>query len=333
MSILQPVATWSIQDSTKLKCFMTCPRKYFYTYVLGWVSEEPNLHFTFGEAWHLSMSHLIEHGSSAATVSEAYELFRNKYLEVFREEDEEQNSPKNLTNGFTAMLEYAQRYDDSKYKVVKDQDGQAWTEIAGTVPISEGQVLHFKSDAVMFDEEEGKYFVLEHKTTTMLNSAWSEQWHLSIQVGTYLHALCCVFNPEDVWGARINGAVFRKPPKMKADGTPYAGGGKGNEFLRVPIRKTQEMMEQWLFTANHWAASVRGEFAELETCLEDDPVMSAFPMNTESCVHYGSVCQFHDFCINWPNPLRKCGQPPLGFKEQHWNPTVKEGEVKKIFRL
>src|SRR5574337_1338954 len=81
--------TFNINDSTKLKTYMTCRRKYFYRYVLGWSLEEPNIHLVFGEAWHLAMAHLLTNGYSPQSVAEAYELFRAKYLESFREADEE----------------------------------------------------------------------------------------------------------------------------------------------------------------------------------------------------------------------------------------------------
>ena len=58
--------------------------------------------------------------------------------------------------------------------------------------------------------------------------------------------------------------------------------------------------------------------------------MTAFPMNPTSCTNYFG-CAFHDFCMAWPNPLRRCGEPPIGFVEQHWDPT--QEEVKHKFEI
>jgi len=44
--------TWEIQDSSKVQDAMTCMRRYFYNYILGWQSDAPNNHLVFGSAWH-----------------------------------------------------------------------------------------------------------------------------------------------------------------------------------------------------------------------------------------------------------------------------------------
>jgi len=63
--------------------------------------------------------------------------------------------------------------------------------------------------------------------------------------------------------------------------------------------------------------------------------MMAFPMNTESCGNYFG-CAYHDFCLAWPNPLKRCDEVPQGMKVEFWNPLeksakheVKNGELVK----
>ena len=44
--------TFKVNDSTKISCFLGCPRKYFYEYILDWRPDCPHHYLDFGEAWH-----------------------------------------------------------------------------------------------------------------------------------------------------------------------------------------------------------------------------------------------------------------------------------------
>ena len=70
------------------------------------------------------------------------------------------------------------------------------------------------------------------------------------------------------------------------------------------------------------------EMDRLFRCKEEDTVLMAFPMNPKSCSAYRG-CQFHDFCLSWSNPLQRCYEPPLGFKEEFWDPSQMDTTVKK----
>jgi hypothetical protein len=61
------------------------------------------------------------------------------------------------------------------------------------------------------------------------------------------------------------------------------------------------------------------EMERLQACKSDDPVMMAFPIRPGRCTKYRG-CPYHNFCMSWPNPLRKCEEPPLGFATRFWDP-------------
>lgn len=56
--------------------------------------------------------------------------------------------------------------------------------------------------------------------------------------------------------------------------------------------------------------------------------MMAFPMNDTSCTDFFG-CPYHDYCMSWQNPLQRCGEPPLGFREEFWDPSAMETTHKK----
>jgi hypothetical protein len=306
--MLEPQESWSVIDSTKVNAFLECPRMYFYEYILGWRHEVPNIHLEFGKAWHLAMEHLIINGYSDTSVKDAFGKFYEHYRIHFPELTDEVYAPKNPANALRALVQYCQEYKDDKFTPL-------YTEIAGTVPIDYKRVLHFRMDSIV--EEDGMIRSIEHKTGSSLNRQWTDQWSLAIQTGTYNHVLYCLYPKEKVWGVEINGVFFQK---------------KENKFQRVPARRSLPMMNVW-----YWNMQIIFNMIDFETTMvqevkEDDAVMTAFPQNPTSCTKYFG-CAYHDYCMAWANPIARCQEVPMGFKQEWWNPMVDESSAKHIFHL
>ena len=306
----------NIIDSTKLNSYNRCPRNFFYGYVLGWQPSEPSIHLVFGSAWHEAMEHLLKHkkGSRYAdeSIGPAWDLFMATYREDFPEDMDDVNAPKDPGNALKALVEYTEQYTADDFEVL-------YLEVPGSVPINDaGDLIHFKMDAIVRDSD-GVY-CLEHKTTGQDSKSWRAQWTLSTQIGTYVHALYCIpeWDEDDVYGAKVNGAILRK---------------KGNAFVRIPIRKTNEQQRVWLWNTQVAIESLKHNYTALAECKEEDDVLQAFPMNTEGCLKYG-LCPYHHLCTasTFNNPLQRAETPPIGFTERHWNPRKKFGaKAKHVF--
>lgn len=303
---LTPHETWKIQDATKIQCYMDCPRKYFYEYVLGWQNEAPNIHLEFGSAWHLAMEHLLLNGYDDVAILGAYEKFVSYYRQFFSELMEDQYHPKTPAMALKALLGYALEYKHDRHKTL-------YTEIAGTIALSERHTLTFKMDSILETADGIKS--REHKTGSQLSRPWTDQWALKMQTGVYNHVLCCLFGPENVWGVEINGTIFSK---------------REVKFQRVPARRTIAGMESWYYNAISWLDDIARDFDALNSCSENDSVLHAFKQNTESCTKYFG-CAFHDYCMAWSNPLQHVDQLPIGFVQRYWNP--KEEEAKHTFEI
>ena len=301
---ITPRPEWTIIDSTKLNAAQTCMRKYFYEHTLGWKPDWPNIHLHFGSSFHIGMEHLTlnKDNMSDAIIAEAFSLFLEEYRRAFSEEDDLKNAPKNPENCLKAFMEYAETYKDDNFRVL-------YTEVVGSASIDEDHAIHFKIDA-MCEGPEG-IFCLEHKTTGADSKAWREQWRLALQPGTYTHALYSLFPMDDVFGVKINGIILRK---------------MGNAFARIPIRKTESQMQAWLWNTRRLISELEFAYEELSRATEDDQILTAFPMNTTSCTMYNSVCPYLDFCDAWPNPLQRCSDTPIGYKNEIWDPRKKEEE-------
>lgn len=312
LDIVPKQESWSIVDSSKLGTYMTCPRKYFYTYIMGWRFKEPNVHLVFGTAWHLATEHLLKTKYSVEGLDEAKYIFYEHYRKNFDSSRDDGNEPKTPARGLISLDSYAKKFksDNVAYNVLG-------TELAGRVQIGHNQVMAFRIDAVLEElnyslNGENQVIVLDHKTSQRRMSFWVDEWKMSMQILLYIHALNCIMGTDHqnrVKGARIRGAFFYK--------------AKPAEFEEAPVYRTIGQMQAWLTTVQAWYELL---MSDMRILLRDDSLealsMDSFPMNTKSCFEYGRPCEFFDYCSadSWTNPLQKCHKVPLEFAQEWWNP-------------
>lgn len=302
--------TFDVLDSSKIQCFMDCPRKFFFRYVLGWQPVAPNIHFVFGGAWHEAMRHLLQNGYNEVEVLKAYMKFQSYWKKKFPHNWlEEEHYAKNLENAEKALKQYAK-----EWKHFDRNEETLYTEVAGNVPIDKETLLFVKLDSIIRTED-GSIISREHKTTGRKTTAWLEKWPSKIQVGTYTHFLNVLF-PDDANGLEINGAIVRK---------------KSNEFLRIPVRLQQDQMSQWLWEVKHWVKQIKWNFEELARCSPEDEVLMAFPRNSESCCKFG--CDHPEMCNLMNNPLRRMEEAPNGYEVDWWDPRKRLEEAEAVVDL
>ncbi len=309
---ITPHPTWSIKDSSKLTEFLTCPRRYFYSYILGWRLDLPAHDLHFGESWHKAREHQLLHGYHE--IEGAFNKFYEHYRLKFEQSTDDYYAPKNPTAVLKALMQYAEerRSDLSEYEVL-------YTEISGTVPVDERRVLHYRMDSVLRRYEDGMILSMDHKSTKKFSRTWADQFFLNMQTGTYTHCLYCMFPIEQVLGVLYDGCAFEYLKK----GSSARPAGYYATFQQVPAYKTPEQMNTWLWTANDLLNRLEDEMDRLFHCSDSDPVLQAFPINPESCTKYFG-CPFHDYCLAWQNPLQCCEEPPIGFIQEFWDPTSVE---------
>lgn len=316
---LKPHPTWTIVDSSKLSTFSDCNRRYFYEYILGWRPDRPEHALHFGNAWHLAREHQLLHGYE--DVQGAYFKFLDFYRERFPESTDDMFRPKDPTAVMLALTKFA---DERKNDLV--ENNLLYTEISGTVPIDHKRVLHYRMDSVL-ENSDGKIFSWDHKSATeksMNYPWWANNFFLSFQNGTYTHCLYCMYPIEKVLGVEFCGTSFHYLPK----GGRARAQGYHIGFKRVPAWKTPNQMNAWLWTVNDLYDKLEIEMDKLSRCTDSDDILMAFAMNPNSCSKYFG-CPYHDYCMSWDNPLRQCYEPPLGFKEEFWNPAEIETTNKK----
>jgi hypothetical protein len=318
--------SWNIKDSSKIDEFISCQRKYFYHYILGWVLDVPAHDLYFGECWHKAREYQLCNGYD--DIEGAYGSFITHYRKEFNPSTDVIYVPKNPTGVLNALRQFATYYpNDLINNEVMVIDGQKMLEISGTVPVDEKRVLHYRMDSIMRRLEDGMIFSWDHKTTSekyIIGRQWQDQFALSIQNGTYTHCLYCMFPIEQVLGVEFCGVGFNYLKK----GSANRPAGYYATLQRVPAFKSPDQMNVWLWTVNHYLNNIEREMDYLSHCSESDDVLMAFPINPKDCTSYRG-CPYYDYCLSWSNPLRKCYEPPLGFTQKFWDPSEKESNVKK----
>lgn len=313
--------TWSIRDSSKLDDYLRCPRMYFFAHILGWKLDLPAQDLWFGQCWHIAREYQLLYGYD--DVIGAYEAFTNEYRKEFPEETDAIYTPKDPTGALNALMMFSSdRQLDLIENTVVELNGKKMTEISGTVPVSDHQVLYYRMDSIMRRNEDGRIFSWDHKTTHekyITGRQWAESFHLSVQNGTYTHCLYCIFPIEQVLGIEFCGTGFAYLKR----GSANRPAGYHATLRRVPAFKTPEQMNVWLWNVLDILSDIDRDMDRLMHCSEDDTVLAAFKMNPKSCTDFRG-CPYHDFCLSWQNPLQRCGEPPLGFRSDFWDPSAME---------
>jgi len=321
--IIPESATHSVIDSTKIKSYQGCPRRFFFEYVLGWRLERPDHNLHFGSAVHLALEHMYDKwkargkpGFEARDIVEGWAIFEEDYRKKFDAESDERFSPKEPYNTMRLLTQYAEAYKNDHFDVIH-------TEISGSVPIgatTDGRQkeIYFRLDTVCKDER--GHFILEHKTSSWDTNRWAMSFKgFSAQVGTGCHVLYCLF--DNVYGLVLNGLFFRKPPRTRKDGEPYASDSQSNEFLRKPMRLRAQGMEDWLAEMNQWYDDILADMDKLAATKETDDVMACFKRNPNHCLAYNRPCEYMDWCEMWHNPARESKRGvPVDFHVEFWDP-------------
>ena len=311
-------------DSTKLTTYMECPRKFFWRFLLGLRSKNSEYDLLFGQWYHEAMYHLIVNGYSANSVKQAVHIFNDLYQEEFGRMAPEEHAllnhkAKTPDNVARALTFYAARYGGEQHSVIA-------AEVPGTVMVSikPERYLHYICDALLVTKD--GLLVRDYKTSGWgLDENWALQWEISAQIGTYHHAgsLLAAEMKLPFLGVEVDGVCFRNPPKTRLDGKPYAG-QKDVEFRRHLILRSARSMSAWLDDTNQWYSRLEEDKARLEADSADNATMKAFPKNPTACSHFG-LCRYHALCLSRHNPLQyNCTEPPVGFKQEFWDPTKKE---------
>lgn len=233
-----------------------------------------------------------------------------------RSVDEEQRQ---CWHGARAMMDgYARRYADESFHVLALEAPFAMPiRNPATGRVSRRFRLAGKVDGIV--EEEGRYYLLEHKTTSHLDGDYLERLWLDLQISLYSRAL------ETIHHIPIAGVIYNvlckaqlkqgkgeteaefltrraellaknKSGKTSATRKESESDAAFQQRLRVkyddPAMFHREVI---LFTPDQYA-ELEAELWELTQQFQDALKRGAFYRNTSQCFAYGRPCSYYPLC-------------------------------------
>lgn len=290
-------------DSSKMQELAACPRKFFYRYILGWVSDHKSIHLIFGEAIHLALEHLYKTALSSENLKDAFTLFLDKYREEFSEVEDESVAPKNPAYAYMALEGYIKKYQeiDNEYKILG-------TEIKDTFfidPHDSSKTMTMKLDLIVEDKK-GNIIVIDHKTGSRNSQMWIDSWTLSIQMNNYLLGAMSYYG-DKVTKLIVNGIFFTK--------TQTGDANKG--YQRAPILASKGRMLGHLSMINFYYQLYESFMRALANTDPKSPVLDTFPRNPNTCSSYAG-CPYHSICTVVEQPLSLKDKTLSGFKKEYW---------------
>lgn len=309
-----------LYDNTRLACFKTCPRKYFYRHVLDWEVQAPRVPLVFGSAWHAAMEVVWPEMIRGTPKDTILRLAMAAFLENW--EAEGMPPPREISYELEKKLsprtpsvatEMLAAYIDERLPKVRDLELVS-VERPFVVPLDpEDDTLFYigKIDKVVRQRKLARGIRgIEHKTTTAyakdgkFRDSFTSSFSPNSQVDGYLYALHMIF-PGKVSGVWVDGALVHKTE---------------TGFLFVPIEKPQSQLNAWLWETRYWIDQIEANKAAIELMSPDDEYMAAFPKQTGSCYDFNSACEYILMCKSWPNPLGH--EVPAGFRVNKWDPLM-----------
>lgn len=291
--------TLSTMTNSKASAFRRCPRFHHYAYNMLQRPIDKSGALRFGQLWHDLLYHYHRTG---------------RVMDIIMPDSEEDKQ--DLLVALSLLAGYATRYGKESWKVLYlEHQFRGPLVNPSTGGVSRTFELASKVDGVVVDN--GKYFLLEHKTTSSDIEPGSTYWQrlrLDSQVSIY-HDLV-----EKNCGVELAGTIYnvvRKPTirrllatpeasrKYTKDGRLYANQRDKDETLEEYIVRFQEDI-----TANPDKYYQRQVIIRTEMELEESrfdvwatakmvrecEVVNRHPRNSNACFNWNRQCDYFDVC-------------------------------------
>lgn len=285
--------TPKIVDNWMFEQFMKCPRLYLLTVANGYRPAERKPALNFGTIMHIGLE--VHYSLWDSPLAQRVAAATKKMREMW--EGDPIGDHRTIDAACSLFMDYIEEYGDDKEFRPLVIDGEPIVEIGGTFEMNGFQ---YAINTDMLVEYRGEYYVVDHKTCSMMGNTWELQWRPNNQMTGYCVGVDKMY-PLDkpVRGAIINGIKYTK---------------SGNVELRrhVSLRSQQEKDE--------WITETNLKYQQLKLMHEQ----GLFGSNTQACMLYGG-CAGRDFCEGYVDNrkriLTNC------YEKSAWDPTNPPGRA------
>jgi RecB family exonuclease len=295
-------------DSTSLGTFKECPRKYYYSIVLGLQPRELSPHLTFGLLLHEAREKYEIARSAGAEHQEALrESLRAALGKTWNQELgrgwQSNHKLKNRLTLVQTLVWYLDEFGEKdQLQTVQLANGKPAIELSfrlasGFVAQATGEEITFCGHLDRIAKLNEDYYIVDIKTT---GSTLSPSFFADFTPGNQFSMYC------------LAGRVGYEVPVrgVIVDAVQVAIGF--SRFLRGLVQRSVSQLDEWLEDTGQWLARMN-EAAE----------RGKWPQNDKACHHYGG-CQFRGVCARAPGAREVVLKSD--FKPRIWDPLHSRGE-------
>jgi hypothetical protein len=291
----------SAVDSTMLKTFRECPRKFELEYLHHWKSKAPSVHLHAGQAFAKALEVTrTAFYSEGKTSEESLQAGAEALIEAYGHFDEPHDTAKTLPRMLGALDYYFEAWplDSDPLKPHEWAPGKFGIEFSFASPLPfdhpvTGDPLLYTGRADMLAEMGGALYIEDDKTASQLGSQWLHQWDLRSQFTGYC------WSAKRVAGLPVQGAIVRGVSILK---TKY-------DHAQLITYRQDWMIDRWINQVLHDLARMREAWES-----------GYFDYNLdEACNSYGG-CLFRRICLTeHPGPWLQ-----MDYEQRVWDPLARE---------
>lgn len=301
-------------DSTSMGTFKECPRKYYYSIVLGWQPREVSVHLQFGLLYHAAIESYHRLKAKGASHAQAVRAATHFCLKATW--DSKLNRPwysdhknKNRLTLIRTVIWYLNQFEHDSIKTIIRADGQPAVELSFRFQTSylspDGSPYLICGHLDRLGELEGLIYGCDYKTTAWtLSPEFFNKFSPDNQMSTYSFAGKVIFQ-QPIKGIIIDAAQVAVT---------------FSRFERGFAPRSDDQLDEWYNEWGYWVKQAEG----MAITAHNGSGAMAFPMNDKSCSHFGG-CPFQKICGKEPK-VREMWLK-AGYVQRVWDPLQIRGDI------
>ncbi len=307
---------------SSLKTFKLCRKDYNLRFVRGLRSLDESEAQYLGSVMHGALERW--HGRGDADKDAATTAIFDYIDAAFPNRDQDERRKKDWHLARAMFMAYMERYPSEEFTVVAvEKQFQCPIVNPDTGAASRSFFMRGKVDALV--TLNGEYFLLEHKTASVIDRSYIEKLPLDFQVTLYAHYL------ERFMDIRIAGVIYNVIAKAqlkqgkgetedefeqrRAELIAKSKTGKTSAKRKLPepddefaarlaekYRETEMFHRETLYIPRSQYETLTAEIWELSQQLLIARRTGRWYMNTDVCFIYNRPCRFFTICVSGDNP-------------------------------
>jgi hypothetical protein len=274
-------------DNSTLTAVATCDTQAVLRYVLGLTIAEDSGPLRAGHMAHAVLASYLQ-GASIAEIVETHEVMNYLAWATDALPEDDRLATANVLKILSRWIE-THPLSGLPFRV-----DPSLIEVGFAVPLADDVVFVGRMDGLVQDDN-GAWFVLEHKTTGRLDEQWRRRYRTSAQITGYVWAAQQHLG-QPVAGCFVNGIEFGRLPtdtkRCRTHGVPYPEcSAQHARFDMLIEHRAPHQLETWKRNAIKLARKFKALKLQADS-LADIADVTMFGQLNGAC----SLCQFADFC-------------------------------------